>query len=92
MTVSFSVVAGGVHRPVGVGVVGQQREVDRQDDVLADDVLVALVIRMDSDGTVAEHRLGPGCSDDQVAVARGKRVPEMPKVAGFVLREHFQIG
>ena len=40
----------------------------RQDGVLADDILVALVIGMDGNAGVAEHRLGARRGDDDEAI------------------------
>ena len=59
---------------LGVGIfVGDDRDApadQRQDHVLADQMLVALVVGMHGDGGVAEHGLGPGGGDDDEAGAR----------------------
>ena len=53
--------------------------------VLAHQVLVPLVFRMHRNGAVTEHGLGSGGCDDQMTIARGKRVAEVPQLAGFLL-------
>ena len=65
---------GDLHRAraeLGVGVfVGDDRDAaadERQDHVLADEVLVALVLGVHGDAGVAEHGLGTGGGDDDVA-------------------------
>ena len=57
---------------------------ERQDDVLADDVLVALVIWIDAHAGVAEHGLGPGRRDDDLAGAVCQRIAHMPQMSGLV--------
>ena len=57
---------------------------ERQDDVLADDVLVALVVRVDAHAGVAEHGLGPGRRDNDLAGAVCQRIAHMPQMAGLV--------
>ena len=48
---------------------------ERQEDVLADQMPVALVVRMDRDAGVAEHRFGPRRRDrDEVAGFSGSKV------------------
>ena len=37
---------------------------------MADEMLVARVVRVDGDGGVAEHGFGPRCGDDEVIRAR----------------------
>ena len=53
-----------------VGDDGDAAADQRQDHVLADEMLVALVVGMHGDGGVAEHGLGPrGGDDDELAAA-----------------------
>ena len=73
---------------LGIGVVvGNDRDVaadQRQDDMLADQVLVALVVRVHRDGGVAEHRLGPRRGDDDVVRSSNlalERIAEVPHMA-----------
>ena len=76
-------------------VVGDYRDSSahyRQDDFAADEPGVAVVLGMDRDGAVAEHRLRSRRGDDQVALAGGERVFEMPEFAGLVFREDLEIG
>ena len=77
---------------VGVGhhhvVVGDDRDLaadDRQGHGLADQRLGAGIGGVDGDGGVAEHRLGTGGGDGDVAAAVGQRVPQVPHVTGDVL-------
>ena len=65
---------------------------ERQPDLLADEMLVALVGGVYRDGSVAQHRLWTGRRDDQVAAAVRERIAQVPQAAGFGLRDHFEIG
>ena len=58
---------------------------DGEDEVLADDVLVALILRVDCHGGVAEHGLGTGGGKDQVTGAVGEGVLQMPEAAVLLL-------
>ena len=61
---------------------GISRPISGSVDRLADQVLVAVVVGVDGDGRVAEHRLGPGGGDVQgLGVGAGDRVPDRPEVA-----------
>ena len=57
----------------------------RQDDVLADQVLVALVVGMHRDGGIAQHGLGPRGGDDDESMDRlderlaFERIAQMPE-------------
>ena len=65
----------------------------RQDRVLADQVAVALVVRMDRDGGVAEHRLGPRRRDDDVSVVSAfDRIFDVPERALDLDLLHLQVG
>ena len=50
---------------------------DRDDDLAADRVAIARVVRMDRDGDVGEHRRRPHGRDRDRAVAVGERVPRV---------------
>ena len=57
---------------------------DRQDALLADEVLELLVLGVDRDAGIAHHRLGTGGSDDNVAAAVGERIADIPEVTGLI--------
>ena len=58
---------------------------ERQDRVLADEVLIPLVRGVDRDARVAQHGLGPGGGDDELLVGVLDRVADIPERAGDVL-------
>ena len=70
----------------------------RQFDELADQRLVALVVRVNSDGGIAEHGFRTGGGNDQVIVALGglgaigQRILEVPQEAFLVVVFHFEVG
>ena len=73
---------------LGVGIlVADDRDAaadERQDDVLADKMLVALVLGMDGNRDVAEHGLGTGGGNGDGLVAALDRVAQVPHLAvGF---------
>ena len=70
-----------VHLDVVVRDDGYLAAHEGQDAGLADDVLIALVVRVDGHAGVAEHGLGTGRGDDEVAGAVGERIAYMPEVA-----------
>ena len=75
-------------------VIGDDRNTaanDRQNNFLSDEILVALIVRMHRNGTIAQHRLGPRCGDNKMTVARGKRVAEVPQVTLLVGRENLEV-
>ena len=57
----------------------------RQDDRLADQVLVALVLRVDGNGGIAEHRFRAGGGQLEIAAAVRERVAQVPEVTGLLL-------
>ena len=77
--------------------VGDDRDLladQRQDDFLADDRLVAFIIRMDRDGLIGEHGLRSGCRDDDTVEIRGRlysRIFEIPILAVLVFVFDFRI-
>ncbi len=76
-------------------VVGNNRDLSADDgefDFLAHEVTVALVVGVHGDGAVAQHGFGAGRRDDKMAVAVSQRIAEMPEFAGFVLRQHLEVG
>ena len=58
-----------------------------QDAGLADDVLIALVVRVDGHAGVAEHGLGTGRGDDEVAGAVGERIAYTKSRSLFIKME-----
>jgi hypothetical protein len=65
----------------------------RQDDVAADEVGIALVLGVDGDRGVAEHRLGPGGGDgDDACRVVLQRVVEMPEMAVDLDRLGLEVG
>ena len=65
-------------------VVGDDRNLsadNRQNQRLADKVGVALIVRVDGDGGVAEHRLGAGGGNLDILVAALDRVLDVPEMA-----------
>ena len=63
-----------------------------QDEHLADLVLVAGVLRVDRDGGIAEHGLGTGGSELQVAGAVGEGIAQVPERTVFLFIFDFGIG
>ena len=75
-----------------VGHDGQLAANERQDRRLADEVLIALVRRVDRDAAVAEHRLGARGGDGQILVAVLERVADIPERAGHILILDLRVG
>ena len=88
---------------LGIGIfVGDDRNFapdQRQDHVLADERLVALVVRMHRDRGVAQHGLRPRGGDDdegrrivRIESLAFDRIAQVPEVALGLDLHHFQIG
>ncbi len=83
---------------VVIGHDGDQAVDQRQHDVAADQVLVALVLGMHCHGGVAEHGFRAGGGDHQVIqgigglATIGQRITQVPEVTLLVVVFHFQIG
>ena len=75
-----------------IGHDGQLTAHERQDRRLADEVLIALVRRVDRDAAVAEHRLGARGGDGQILVAVLERVADIPERAGHILILDLRVG
>ena len=80
---------GGVR--VLVGDDGDAPAGQRQLHQLADQVLVALVLRVHRDRAVPEQGLGAGGRDHQGASPVGEGIAHVPHVAGLLLGEHLQV-
>src|SRR5262249_43245288 len=52
---------------------------ERQRDLLADEVAVARILRMDGDGRVPQHRLRPSGRDDQAPAPVRERIGDLPQ-------------
>ena len=68
-----------------VGHDGQLAAHERQDRRLADEVLVALVRRVDRNAGVAEHGLRTGGGNGEIVIAVLERIADIPERAGHVL-------
>ena len=64
----------------------------RKDDGPADHTLVALVVGVNRDAGVPQHRLGSGGGDLDASPAGGKRIAQGVQVTVSLLRDHLQIG
>ena len=62
-----------------------------QNDHLAHDVLVALVVGVDAHAGVAQHGLGTGGRHDHLAGAVGQRITDVPQMAGLVHILHLSV-
>ena len=81
-----------LHVHVIIGNDGNPPVQEGQDDVFAHQTGVPFVCRIDRNCRIPQHRLGPGGSNDQVAVAPLHGIPEMPQVSRFILVFHLDIG
>jgi len=63
-----------------------------QNDRLAHDVLVALVVGVDAHAGVAQHGLGTGGRHDHLTGAVGQRVTDVPQMTGLVHILHLGVG
>ena len=77
---------------VGVGDDGNAPADQGQDDVLADEFLVALVLGMHGHGRVAEHGLGPGGGHGHEGVGALHRIADMVELANVGGVFDFQVG
>ena len=74
-----------------VGNDGDQAAGDRMLDLLANELLVALILGVDRDHHVGEHRFGPRGRDQDRARAVGERIFEGPELARRVLGIDFEV-
>ncbi|OIQ78568.1 hypothetical protein GALL_397290 [mine drainage metagenome] len=77
---------------VVVGNDGNFTHCQRQAHHLADQVSVALILRMHHDGGIAQHGFRAGGGHDQTAGTVRQRVADLPHEAVFLLAHHFQVG
>ena len=76
-------------------VVGDDRDLapdERENERLADHMLVPLVLGVDGDGRIAEHRFGAGRRDDDELVAVLDGVFEVPEEGRVLAVLHFRVG
>ena len=57
----------------------------RQDERLADDVLISFIVRVDGDGGIAEQGLGSGRCKLKIAASVLERIAKMPEVTRLLL-------
>ena len=62
-----------------------------QFDQFTHHVLIAFIIGMYGNSTVAQHCLGAGCCNDEIAGAVAERILHVPQVAVFFFGQDFQI-
>ena len=77
------------------GRIGKHRDAtagQRQLDLFADKTSVTLVVGIDRDGNVAEHRFGPRGGDRDKASAVDERIADLPELADFLFLLHLEIG
>ena len=63
-----------------------------QNDVFADEVLVALIFGVDGDGGVAEHCFGTGGRNDEIFVAAFDLIFKVPEEGIFLAVDDFGVG
>ncbi len=63
----------------------------RQQHPLADQMRVALVLRMHRHCRIAEHRLRPRRRHNNVLLRANDRIPDMPQMSLPILVQHFQV-
>ena len=81
-----------LHVHIGVGDDGDLLVQQGQQHLLAVQVLVALVVRMDGHGGIAQHGLGTGGGQNQELVGAHNGVLQVPEAALLVLILHLGIG
>jgi hypothetical protein len=85
--------AAGAERRIGVLVAdhGDQPICERQSDLLADQVSIALVLGVHGHCGVAEHRFRPRRRNHQMTAAIRERIAQMPDLTLLGLGQHFEI-
>ena len=81
-----------VHLHVLIGHNGDFLVHQGQDDVLAHQVLVALVLGVDRHGGIAQHGLRAGGGQLDVAAAVGQGVAQVPEGALLLLKDDLRVG
>ena len=81
-----------LHVHVGIGDDGDLLVQQGQQHLLAVQVLVALVVRMDGHGGIAQHGLGTGGGQNQELVGAHDGVLQVPEAALLVLILHLGVG
>ncbi len=86
--------AAAAERRVDVGIAddGDVALRERQANVAADQVPVALIIRMHRHRRISQHGFRPCGRDDEIAAALGERISQVPKAAPLLDGNDFQVG
>ena len=63
----------------------------RQDQRFADDILITLVLRVHRDGGIAQHRLGTGRRQLQIAGAVLEGIAQVPEMTRLLLKFHLRV-
>src|SRR6185437_13652744 len=77
---------------VGVGNDWYRPVSERQRQAFADEMFVALVVRIHGDGRVAQHRLRTGGGHYDLTRPVFQRIAQMPKVTFLLLALYFEVG
>ena len=64
---------------------------ERQMDHFADELLIALVLRVDGDSGIAQHRFRPGGGDDDIFLRPDHRIADVPEFPSALGVNGFQI-
>ena len=77
---------------IGIGDDGDLAADQRQDKCLADHRLIALVVRVNGNGRIAQHRFRTGGGQFQIAGAILERIAQVPEMAVLFLKFHLGVG
>ena len=81
-----------VHFSVIIGNDGNFFIHKRQNHILADDIPVALIVRIDANAAVTEHRLRTGRSDDNLSRSVCQGITDMPQMTGLIHILNLRVG
>ena len=86
--------AAAAERRVDIGIAddGDVALRERQANAAADQVPVALIIRMHRDRRISQHGFRPRGGDDEIAAAVAERISQVPKAARLLDGNDFQVG
>ena len=85
--------ATGPELPVHI-IIGNDRYLSsrqRQLNLFANQVAVPVIVRVNRDGGVTQHGLGPGCRHHEVAASRSQRVAQVPEMALLLFGNDLQV-